>query len=176
MTLSRLIRRPLPWIVALAACVLVAGSVALAAGNRPRPTAATASDATFTTLDGANVRVPAAGTATLVYFFAVDCGSCLQTATALAAAQRDVSGPVTYLAVDMAGDRPQDIRGFLHSAGDPSVQVITAGAGTLISRWQVTALGTTIVFDPTGQQVHRSVDPDQATFTAAIGKATGANR
>jgi hypothetical protein len=155
--------------VSVTACATTAGTES-APGTTPSgvivPSAATT---TFSSLR--STQVPVGGKATLVFFFAVDCGPCLQAATDLAAAQRQINTPVAYHAVNMAGDQPDAIREFFAAANHPSINVIT-GAESLITRWQVTALGTTLVFDANGRQVYRGVDPDPAAFTAALGKAT----
>jgi hypothetical protein len=163
-------RRPGRWLaaaavmtVALAGCATTEATIPAAAGQ--------AGTTTFAPL--ADNRVPAAGAATLVFFFAVDCGPCLAAAADLAATQPNITAPVSYYAVDLANSSHPTVTRFFRDARNPTITVLTDATG-LVTRWQVTALGTTLVFDATGRQVYRGVEPDNDAFTTALTKATTA--
>lgn len=131
------------------------------ANGRPR---------TVTALDGSQVSIPTAGTVTVAYFFAPGCATCIPATKQIAQAQRQ-AGKARFVALNLVPDvSATALRSFLRSAGNPQLPVVKSGVA-LAQAQQVTALGTTVVYGPDGQEVFRGVDASASTITTAVQKA-----
>ena len=167
--------------LAAGALAVVLGGCACGCGLPTQPTqgagAATAAQQTTgnptglaaVTLDGARVSVPVPGRPTVVYFYAVGCSSCAQALHDIGASRAAAPPGTAYQAVDVnPADRPADIRAFLADARTDGFALLRDPGNRLAGAFQVTALGTTVVFDAAGRQVWRGIDPSTATLAAAL--------
>lgn len=166
-------------VLAMALALAVGLGVASCGSTAPAPTpagstaqqqAAAGQANRVRALNGAQLTVPVPGRVTVAYFFAPGCATCIPATKQLAQAQRQV-GKAQFVALNLIPDIPTDaLRSFLHSAGNPQVPVVKNGVPLAQAR-QVTALGTTIVYGPDGQQVFRGVDASASAIINAVRKA-----
>lgn len=94
----------------------------------------------------------------MAYFFAPGCATCIPATKQIAQAQRQ-AGKARFVALNLIPDvSATALRSFLRSAGNPQLPVVKSGVA-LAQAQQVTALGTTVVYGPDGQEVFRGDDP-----------------
>lgn len=157
-------------VAALAAC-----SSSTPAGSSTAPgtsaPASTVAVTTLTTIDGHQMSVPGTS-ATALFFFAVGCGECVGGGKSLAQAQATVAnahGTAAFLAVDMdPSEAPAAITGFLAQVGAQNVPAVIDKDATLARTYQVSALSTLIVLNPTGTITYRATDPTADKILAAL--------
>lgn len=169
--------RPRRW--TSAALALAAAVAMLAAGCGGTDTAATQAHpgaspavqrASLTTLDGTTVTVPGSKPAAL-FFFSVSCGECIDGATSLAEAATALGDKADFLAVDMdPSESPQLIREFLDYIKAPQLPVAIDTGAVLTRRFQVAALSTLIVVNPSGTVTYRATDPTANQIKAELAK------
>lgn len=124
-----------------------------------------------TTLDGGQLTIPSRGRVTVAYFFAPGCSTCVPATKQLAQAQQQTGQQARFVALNLIPEVPtSSLRSFLRSAGNPQVPVVANGV-PLAQAQQVTALGTTVVYGPDGQEIFRGVDAGTDAITTAIQKA-----
>ena len=160
-------------VTALAAC-----SSSTTTGSSTAPgtsaSASTVAVTTLTTIDGHRMAVPGTA-ATTLFFFAVGCGECVGGGKSLAQAQAAVTnahGTAAFLAVDMdPSEAPAAITGFLAQVGAQNVPAVIDKDATLARTYQVSALSTLLVVDPTGAITYRATDPTAEEIVAAINGA-----
>lgn len=160
-------------VAALAAC-----NSSTTAGLSTAPgTSAAASTVPVTTLitiDGHRMSVPGTAT-TALFFFSVGCGECVGGGKSLAQAQATIAnahGTAAFLAVDMdPSEAPAAITGFLTQVGAQNVPAVIDEDATLARTYQVSALSTLIVVDPTGAITYRATDPTGDEIVAALNDA-----
>ncbi len=161
------------------AAVLLAGCRAATPATDAGTTAGTAGAAsaqsvTVRALGGQRIRIPSERP-TVVYFFSAGCGSCIQGARALVQANtqsQTAQSAATFLAVDLdPTEPPQVIGAFVRAAGNPDLPAVSDRDAALSRRYQVTALSTLVVIDPTGRVSYRAVEPGPAQILDAIAKA-----
>lgn len=122
------------------------------------------------TLDGDRVRVPA-GRPGAVLFTVSSCLSCIPPAQALADAKRRLSN-IDVLLVSMdPNDSPDALRDQRGLIGDPPYPSAIDSTGTLATRYQVTALATTVIYDANGRIVERVIEPNADQLDDAFRKA-----
>jgi hypothetical protein len=127
------------------------------------------------TLDGTHASVPVPGKPTVAYFYAVGCTSCAQALLDIGATRGAAPAGTAYQAVDInSAGSPSAIRGFLADARTDGFALLRDPGNRLAGTYQVTALGTTVVFDAAGRQVWRGIDPSTATLAAALTKTKAA--
>lgn len=115
--------------------------------------------------------VPVQGKTTVAFFFANGCVTCLPAAEQVAAVPEKAPDDVAYVAVNMApGDTESNLRGFLADAGATDMRLVVDG-GPLVTKYKVTALSTTIVFDANGKETYRGIEASTKTIAAAAKKA-----
>lgn len=120
-------------------------------------------------LEGTSVPVPAEGKPTVAYFFAVGCASCAISLREIGATRPGAPEGTEYVAIDInPGDTDEWIHEFLDYAGNPDFTLLRDTDLALSQRHKATALGTTVVFDSSGAEVFRGVDPDPTKVTAAL--------
>ena len=160
------------------AAISIAGVLAAAGALGLTGCGSTAEDrsdgpATVTSIDGQQIRLPAPGEPTAVFFFSVGCGECATGMHALGQAAADSNGTRTrFLAVDMdPGEATQTIRIFMQDIRAEHVPVAIDKDAAISRRYGVAALSTAIVVDAHGKVTFRATDPDAATITAQLDKA-----
>lgn len=151
-----------------------AGTTAGAAGATSTAGAASARSVTVRALGGQRIRIPSERP-TVVYFFSATCGSCIQGAHALVQAQQQAQAAqtaATFLAVDLDPTEPPQVIGeFVRAAGNPDLPAVSDRDAALSRRYQVTALSTLVIIDPTGRVTYRATEPSPAQILDAIAKA-----
>lgn len=171
---ARSLRRGLSAAAALltAGMLTACGPAATTSTTTPTPHASATTTATLTSVDGTSIELPAA-VPTAVLFFSYGCGECVGGGKSLAAAQAAVEkagGHARFLAVDMVpSENTGDARGFLEQIGSPSLPAVVDTNGVLTSRYQVTALTTVLVIDPSGQVTYRGHAASRDQILAALG-------
>ncbi len=122
---------------------------------------------TVRTVTGAQLRVPA-GKPTVLFFFTGECGSCYTGAKNLATVLASTGSRADVVAVELDPSEPADILNqFLAAVGNPPFSVVRDD-GSLLRRFHVDALGTTVVVDSTGREIFRGVDPPPARILQAL--------
>jgi hypothetical protein len=145
------------------------------------PSAATG-QAALTTIDGAPVRVPSNRPSVLV-FLSMTCADCANAARTLAQVEAATKATARaahlattkarFLGVDMdRGASGNAVADFLHSVGAAGLPTVVDQKAVLSGRYQVTALSTVLVIDPTGQVRFRAVNPSPAKIVAAVDAAS----
>lgn len=113
---------------------------------------------TVKTIAGKSLTVPT-GAPVVLFFFTASCGSCYAEGQTLATAIGRAGPGAQVIAVDLDPSEPdQAITPFLTAVGNPPFAVVRDD-GALLRRFNVDALGTTVVLDGAGTQVFRGVDP-----------------
>lgn len=169
-----------PALLALALTVaLAAGATACGPQDRPdQPSSATSGtgagaqkDSKVTTISDEKITVP--GTKpTALFFFSVGCGECAGGAKSLAEAGKALNGKAHTLAVDMdPSESAQTIRQFLHYNKIPDVPAVIDKNAALSQKYQVAALSTLIVVDPSGKVTYRATDPAPNKIQTALKNA-----
>lgn len=124
-------------------------------------------------LDGDDVMVPEPGAYTVAYFYAVGCPSCVAALDDISVAKESAPADTTYLAVNInPSDEPGLIREFFKQVGNPGLTLLRDPKLTLAEQYDATALGTTVVFDPSGEEVFRGVDPSASELVSALDAET----
>ncbi|ERK73079.1 redoxin family protein [Leifsonia aquatica ATCC 14665] len=125
---------------------------------------------TVRTVSGTNLTVPNNKPA-LFYFFTASCSSCVTGAKSVGAGVAKAGSGVQAVAVDLDPGEPVNIiNGFMQDVGNPPLSVVRDD-GTLLKRFNVDALGLTMVLDKAGRVVYRGVDPSAAQTAQAIAAA-----
>lgn len=126
---------------------------------------------TVTTVAGKTVRVPDAKP-TALFFFTVGCGECAGGAKSLSQAARAAGDNAEFLAVDMdPNESARDITGFLSSVDGAALPAAIDTGAALTQRFEVSALSTLIVLDPSGTVTYRATDPSAQAITTALGQS-----
>ncbi len=128
---------------------------------------------TAVTIAGTQATIPAPGKATVLIFYTVGCGTCVEITQHIASVA--ASHPAAeYVAVNI--DPKEDVRsakGFLDYINSPALIGINDTSGTLTRAYQVASVSTVVVLNTTGQIVLRGVEPQPDAITAAVEAATG---
>lgn len=120
-------------------------------------------------LDGQDVLVPEPGAYTVTYFYGVGCPSCVAVLEEIGVAKDSAPADTTYLAVNInPSDEPGLIREFFEYVGNPGLTLLRDPERALAEQYDITAIGTTLVFDPSGEEVFRGVDPSAGDLVAAL--------
>lgn len=120
-------------------------------------------------LDGEEVLVPEPGAYTVTYFYGVGCPSCVAALEEIAVAKDSAPADTTYLAINInPSDEPGLIREFFEHIGNPGLILLRDPELAIAERYDVAALGTTLVFDPSGEEVFRGVDPNANELVSAL--------
>jgi hypothetical protein len=139
-------------------------------------TAPSVAPANLTTLDGRQVSVPG-NTPTALFFFSVECGQCVGGGKSLAQAQAQAAaqkadGNAGFVLVDMdPKDSPEAIPGFLEQIGGQNLPTVIDHGAALTGRFQVAAVSTLIVIDPTGKVTYRATEPASDKILDALHEA-----
>lgn len=154
----------------LAGCGTPAGpGAAPPASQGPAAAPAPGSPATAVTvkaLDGSSLKLPT-GKPTVIYFFTASCGPCAAGVKNVASGLAKSSG-ATAVAVDLDPSEPTEVLNqFMGSVGNPPLTLVRDD-GTLLKQFNVDALGTTVVLDPSGKEVYRGVDPSADQTAKAL--------
>jgi hypothetical protein len=122
---------------------------------------------TVRSVTGAAVRVPD-GKPTVLFFFTGECGTCYTGAKNLATVLDDTGSRADVVAVELDPSEPAAVLNqFLAAVGNPPFTVVRDD-GTLLRRFRVDALGTTVVLDATGRETFRGVDPPPQEIRRAL--------
>ena len=120
-------------------------------------------------LDGSALRLPT-GKPTVIYFFTASCGPCAAGVKNVASGLSKSPG-ATAVAVDLDPSEPTEVlKQFMGSVGNPPLTFVRDD-GTLLRRFNVDALGTTVVLNPSGKEVYRGVDPSADQTAKALAAA-----
>lgn len=125
-------------------------------------------------VDGTTVRLPAARPGALL-FATAGCSSCAASAQALGKVKEGFGSKIdaAFISID-PNDPPSAVRALRSSVGNPPYPFVIDSTGTLYRQYQVSALGTAIVYDAQGQIVARLIEPDSGQWEAALRKAGAA--
>lgn len=163
------------WLPILAAAFVAAQSAGCSSSTARAPGGSGSSDVgrfTATGPDGTSVTVPD-GKPAVIYFFAAGCS---QGAPAVAAAQRQAPG-ATYVAVDLdPGATQAGARAVLRAAGAGDTGLAVSTDTSLVTRYGVATLGTTVVLDANGTPVYNGVEAATGAITTAVTGAASAQR
>lgn len=173
-------RRAVPAALAAAAVLVLAACGTQTAGPQQahQPGASSVAGpptATLTTLAGNTVRVPGSKPTALFFFTAARCEECAEGAKSLANAAAKVGAKAQFLAVDVdPHDSADAITGFLRSIGSPDLPAAIDQGAAISRTYQVSAISTVIVVDPSGKVTFRGTaspaDKIEAALTAAGAK------
>lgn len=120
-------------------------------------------------VDGSTLKLPT-GKPTVIYFFTASCGSCITGIKNVASGLAKSPG-ATAVAVDLDPNEPAEVlKQFRGSVGNPPL-TFARDDGTLLKQFNVDALGTTVVLDPSGKEVYRGVDPSADQTAKALAAA-----
>ena len=159
------------------ACALAAATLTLAAcGNAGSPAAVNPEPpARVTSIDGQQIRVPATGEPTAVFFFSVGCGACVggvQSLGQAASAAAKARAKANVLAVDMdPGESKKTIEGFMAETNAEHVPFAIDTGAALSRRFKVAELSTLIVVDSKGHVTFRATSPNAKKIAAELVKA-----
>ncbi|XAS66728.1 TlpA family protein disulfide reductase [Micrococcaceae bacterium Sec5.7] len=132
--------------------------------------AAAAGSVQVQTLGGASLTIPT-GHPTVLYFFTASCGSCVAGAKAVAAGLAKAAPGAQAMAVDLdPGEPTETLTAFMSSIGNPPL-TFTRDDGTLLKKFNVDALGLTVVLNGAGKEVYRGVDPSADQIAQALAAA-----
>lgn len=122
-------------------------------------------------LDGPPVSLPA-GRPGALFFSVSGCLSCIPAAQALATLKKKFGrrADAAFISLDPA-DSPGRLRARRDSIGDPPYPFAIDTTGSLVNRYQIQALGTTIIYDARGRIVDRLVEPGLSDLKAGFRKA-----
>lgn len=145
-----------------------------AASTGASETVSTTSAMAIRTIDGKTMQVPAGRPAAL-FFFSVNCGSCVGGVKSLGEAARaseQAGGKADFLLVGM--DPSESTGTILEFQNATNAQNLPAAidTGAVFSRrFKVAALSTLIVLDAAGKVTYRATDPSAEQINAALGEA-----
>jgi hypothetical protein len=144
------------------------GAARVAATASGGPTAGEIAPIALTSVDGSPVRLPVARPGALL-FAASGCSSCAPSAAALGKLKEQLRTRIdaAFISVEPA-DPPAAVKALRHVVGDPPYPFAVDTGGTLAQQYQVSALGTAIVYDAHGRAVARLIDPDIGQLEAAF--------
>ncbi|GAC1501857.1 MAG: hypothetical protein NVS2B15_24410 [Pseudarthrobacter sp.] len=124
---------------------------------------------TVSALDGSSLKLPT-GKPTVIYFFTASCGPCAAGVKNVASGLAKTPG-ATAVAVDLDPSEPTAVlKQFMGSVGNPPLTFVRDD-GTLLKQFNVDALGTTVVLNPSGKEVYRGVDPSADQTAKALAAA-----
>lgn len=174
------------WILVVSAAVVTATFVVLliVAAGRAQQTQALAAGSTSTvvgsgagsslalrTVSGKTVRV-SDGRPAVLFFFTGECSACIIGAKNLEAVPTNIGKGFDIVFVGVDPTEPADtLTAFLASVGNPSFPVVRDD-GSLLRRFSVEALGTTVVLDAVGREIFRAVDPSPEQTRQALETAS----
>lgn len=159
--------------------VLVGVAVVLVVVAMQRPTASGPTGGSgprvepmrLTSIDGERISLPA-GRPGMVMFSTSGCTSCIPSAQDMADVVASARQPVDglYLSMD-PGDNAGALGDRRESIGDPPYPFAIDTSGAMAAQYEVTALGTVLVYDTTGKIVARFVDPGADELRTAVRRA-----
>lgn len=158
----------------LAGCGTPAGTAAAPPASQDPATAPGAgspagSGVTVRAVDGSALKLPT-GKPTVIYFFTASCGSCVTGVKNVASGLAKSPG-ARAVAVDLDPSEPIEVlKKFMGSVGSPPLTSVRDD-GTLLKQFNVDALGTTVVLNPSGKEVYRGVDPSADQTAHALAAA-----
>lgn len=161
--------------VAFAALVIAAthnaGSTSTASSTPGTRAAASSSQVgalTLTSLDGQPVRLPA-GRPGALFFSVSSCTSCLVSAQTLGTLKTRFGSGVdaVFISIDPR-DPPAALRARRQSIGNPAYPFAIDHTATLYRQYDVTALGTTIIYNARGQILARLIEPGLTQLTSGF--------
>lgn len=164
--------------VAALACASCSASPATQVPSRSGHGSAATSQARFTTLDGAAVRVPDSRPSVLV-FLSTNCADCADVARTLtrveaateatARAAHLSTAKARFLGVDTdRGASAETVADFLHSVGAEGLSTVLDPKAVLFSTYRVTALSTVLVIDSAGRVTFRAINPSAGKILTAV--------
>lgn len=162
------------------AAISIAGVLAAAGALGLTGCGSTAEDrsdgpATVTSIDGQQIRLPAPGEPTAVFFFSVGCGECVGGAKSVAQAAGQLGDKASFVLVDMdPGESAQTVAGFQDFTGTQALPAVIDTGATLTTRLSVASLSTLVVVDPAGKVTYRATDPSADQITTALRDAGAA--
>jgi thiol-disulfide isomerase/thioredoxin len=125
------------------------------------------------TLDGGTFSLAdQKGKPTVVFFMAYWCGTCVPEAQALDRIHQEYGDKVSILALDIdPSSSPQALQRFVQMAGNPSYTFGFDKDNTVLQKFKVRSLDTTIIIDADGNIVYRDSYPTPyKTLKAALEK------
>lgn len=125
----------------------------------------------LTSIDGERISLPA-GRPGMVMFSTSGCTSCIPSAQDMADVIATARPPVDglYLSMD-PGDNAGALGDRRESIGDAPYPFAIDASGTMAAQYEITALGTVLVYDATGTIVARFVDPGADDLRTAVRRA-----
>jgi cytochrome oxidase Cu insertion factor (SCO1/SenC/PrrC family) len=171
-------------VVLLGLAPLIVLGVAFAVASSPPPTTsggggsgdaadggAYAAPLRLTSIDGERISLPA-GRPGMVMFSSSYCTTCFVSAKFMARYRAEAAEPVdaAFISVD-PGDSPDALADRRAGLGATRYPFAIDTAGTLAAQYEITALGTVIVYDATGRIVARVVEPSLADLRAVFQEA-----
>ncbi|ERG64827.1 hypothetical protein L332_10265 [Agrococcus pavilionensis RW1] len=139
------------------AAVLVAVLVVIALNRGDQaPTVAGDVPVEITSVDGEAVVVPS-DRATVLYFMASWCASCVPQATAMDELEEELADQVRFVAVDVTPEGSEiEVDRFRTAVGAPGHPYVVDLTGRLTSRYGITSLDSTVVVAPDGEVLARA--------------------
>jgi cytochrome oxidase Cu insertion factor (SCO1/SenC/PrrC family) len=169
-------RAILAGIVAIAALALVLAAVSAQRTTNAASVSAGASEAAdsyaapvrLTSIDGKQVTLPA-GRPGMVMLSSSLCTTCFLTVRDMGKLKARLGGRVdaAFISVD-PGDSATTLADRRDSIGDPPIPFAIDTTGTLAERYQITTLGTVVVYDAAGRIVDRWIEPTLSDLEAAF--------
>jgi hypothetical protein len=156
------------------ALVLAAISTNRSTSAARSPTAATqtpdayAAPVRLTSIEGKQVSLPA-GRPGMVMLSSSLCTTCFLTVRDMGKLKSQLGGRIdaAFISVD-PGDSAATLRDRRDSIGDPPIPFAIDTSGTIAAEYNITTLGTVVVYDATGKIVERSVEPTLNDLQAAF--------
>lgn len=160
-------------VLAIVATTVLAACNSATDATSAKPAATRTDQTSVTTLAGKSLQVPG-DKPTAVFFFSVGCGECVGGGKSLAQAATAVGNKAQFLAVDMDPSESTDaITGYLHTINAPDLPAAIDTGAKLTSAYQVSALSTLIVVNPSGKVTYRGTDPSPDQIRIALTTAGG---
>jgi cytochrome oxidase Cu insertion factor (SCO1/SenC/PrrC family) len=155
--------------IALSACGSTTSATTGAAAH-PAAAAARVAPLSVKTITGASLTIPT-GKPAVVFFYSVNCASCIAGAKNAGAALAKAEPGVTVISVDIdPQESNKDIHQFMTTIGNPAFTLVRDD-GTLQRRYNATALGTAVVLNGAGTEVFRGIDASSDQITKALAAA-----
>jgi thiol-disulfide isomerase/thioredoxin len=151
-------------VIPLLALVTACSAGGINAGPAVEPVSATS-------ISGESLKVPAAGTPTVMVFYSVGCGTCVGITQHIAELAKEYPN-ANYLAVNI--DPTEDVRtsnAFLDYINSPAITGINDTDGTIAKAYNVTSVSTVVVTDSDGGLLLGAAYPPLAQVDEAVAQA-----
>ncbi len=154
----------------LTGCAATTGSPASPDSPASSASGAPVSPISTQTLAGAPITLPASGKPTLLIFYSVECGACVDVTKRISSISTTFP-EADYIAVNVAGEDPATQDAFLEYIGNPALVGVEDG-GAIVQAFSVKALSIVVVTDKTGHVVLQAVEPSTETMMNALRQAS----